>query len=200
MLTWETRRWQHGLTLIELMVTVALVALLLVLAMPSLGSWMADARVRSSADALQNALRLAQGEAIKRSRTSVLMLTTAKPDIDATPATNGSRWVVKMVARSTDTSAEAQALFVRGGAEPSSQNVTVNGPALLCFNAFGQPITLTATATGLGTICSNATMPIVYSLSATGASHDMQVQVGLGGQVRMCNPAKSLSNAAPDGC
>lgn len=200
MLTWATRRRQHGLTLIELMVTVALVALLLVMAMPSLGSWMADARVRSSADALQNALRLAQGEAIKRSRTAVLMLTTAKPDINATPSTNGNRWVVKMVARDTDTSAETQALFVRGGAESSSQGVAVTGPALLCFNAFGQPITLTATATGLGAACSSATTPIVYSLSATGASHDLRVQVGLGGQVRMCNPAKSLSNAAPDGC
>ena len=50
----------RGFTLIELLVTIALIAILLLLAVPALGTWSADARVRSTAESLQNALRLAQ--------------------------------------------------------------------------------------------------------------------------------------------
>lgn len=189
----------RGFSLIELMVTLAVATLLMVAVIPAVTTWMADARVRAAGEALQNAARLAQGEALKRSRTSVLALTTAAPALNATPAANAQHWFVQVVTRPSDSASEAASLYVRGGTEPSSLNVTVAGPALLCFNAFGQQTALGATATGLGVKCDTAS-PAVYTLSGTGASRSMKVQVALGGQVRLCDASKTFSDSTPDGC
>lgn len=199
-----TRRPPRGFSLIELLVVLTVLALLLVALVPGLGSWGADNRVRTVGDTLQNALRLAQAEAIRRSRPAVLMLTdSSAPTLNATPAANGGRWVVRLLARDTDSDDEEDTLFVRGGTEPASLDVTVTGPALACFNALGQLVTLSASATGLGAACSapdDGASPLSYTLFHDAAAHDLEVQVGLGGQVRLCDPGKTLSDSVPEGC
>ena len=55
-----------GFTLIELMVTVAVIAILAVVAMPNLMSVINANRLRSQADELVGALQMARGEAIRR--------------------------------------------------------------------------------------------------------------------------------------
>lgn len=193
---------QRGFSLIELMVTLSVAALVLTSAAPAVSSWIADARVRGVADTLQNAVRLAQAEAIARSRPSVLALTADAPSLDATASADGQRWMVRLLDRESDDEADASGLFVRGGTDAASQGVTVEGPALLCFNGFGQLITLTADATGLGAACtapSDAT-PRTYTLHHDGGSRNLQIQVALGGQVRLCDANKTFSDDTPEGC
>ena len=60
------RRPQRGFTVVELMVTVALVATLSALAAPSLRQLIATQRVRTAASALNESLWLARSEAVKR--------------------------------------------------------------------------------------------------------------------------------------
>lgn len=57
---------QHGFTIIELMVVVAIVAILAALAAPSFTPLIERWRVRQSVDGLQSALYYARSEAIKR--------------------------------------------------------------------------------------------------------------------------------------
>lgn len=193
----------RGFSLIELMVTLSVAAFLLTTAAPAVSSWIADSHVRSVADTLQNAVRLAQAEAIARSRPAVLALTTDAPALGTAPAANGPRWMVRLLGRDTDTEDDAAALFLRGGAEAATMGVSVTGPALVCFNGFGQQVTLASTATGLDTACTapaDATHPTTYALTHAGGSRTLQVQVGLGGQVRMCDPAKTLAADTPEGC
>jgi type IV fimbrial biogenesis protein FimT len=57
---------QHGFTIIELMVVVAIVAVLAALAAPSFTPLIERWRVRQSVDGLQSALYYARSEAIKR--------------------------------------------------------------------------------------------------------------------------------------
>jgi type IV fimbrial biogenesis protein FimT len=193
-------RCANGFSLIELMVTLAVLGIVLVAAVPALQGWVADARVRTAAEAFQNAARLAQGEAIRRSRTAVLMLTDAEPTIDADPAAGGQRWVVRLLERSVDDGNDTS-LFVRGGAEPAAGGVTVAGDALTCFNAFGQLTTLTSQATGLDTGCSAPadTTASEFAFSRDGG-RSLKVLIARGGQVRLCDAQKTFSDSDPDGC
>jgi type IV fimbrial biogenesis protein FimT len=196
----KTGRHSSGFSLIELMVALAVLGIVLVAAVPALQGWVADARVRTAAEAFQNAARLAQGEAIRRSRTAVLMLTDSEPTIDAEPTDGGQRWVVRLLERSVDDGNETS-LFVRGGAEPAAGDVTVAGDALTCFNAFGQLTTLTSKATGLDTGC---TAPTDTTASEFAFSRDggrsLKVLIARGGQVRLCDAEKIFSDSDPDGC
>ena len=74
---------QRGMTIVELMVTISILALLLFLAAPDFRTWILNTRVRSVAEALQNGVRQAQAEAVRRNRTVVFFLTNAEPGIGA---------------------------------------------------------------------------------------------------------------------
>jgi type IV fimbrial biogenesis protein FimT len=193
-------RCSAGFTLIELLVTLTLMALLLASAMPAMSSWAADARLRSVAEQLQNSLRLAQSEAIRRNRQTVLALTNATPALDAAPSTDGQRWFVRSLPLLAGEAA-SDADYIQDSSSARQSSVTLSGAALICFNSMGRQTS--NSATGLGASCSaplDASTPSRYTLRANGASHDLQLQVYLGGQVRLCNPSRSLSDTNPDGC
>lgn len=63
---------QEGFTLIELMVTVAVLVIVLSIAIPSFQNFIIDSRLNAAATELADAVRLARSEAIKRSRPIVL--------------------------------------------------------------------------------------------------------------------------------
>ena len=56
----------HGFTLIELMVSVALIAIMLTLAVPSLTTFQRNAELTSATNTLVSAINAARGEAMKR--------------------------------------------------------------------------------------------------------------------------------------
>lgn len=67
---------QNGLTLIEMMVTVAILAIMLMVALPSFQRTMDSRRLIGAADNLLTSLRYAQGESIKRNVTITVIFTT----------------------------------------------------------------------------------------------------------------------------
>jgi type IV fimbrial biogenesis protein FimT len=77
-----------GFTLIEMMVALAIAALLMVLAIPSYTAWMADAQIRNAAESIASGLRRAQAEGIKQNTTVEFLL-------DPTAGTGG--WVVQQI-------------------------------------------------------------------------------------------------------
>lgn len=85
-----------GFTLVELMITIVLVAILLGIAAPSFAEFTRNARITAAANDLLAALHLARTEAIKR-RASVTVCassnpTAANPSCDAGGSFNG--WIV----------------------------------------------------------------------------------------------------------
>ena len=89
---------QRGFTLIELMVTVALLGILAALAAPGFNTWIRNSQVKASSDALQTGLRLAQAEAVRRSRQVVFSLTNdASPQTSLTAVANGKYWSINTV-------------------------------------------------------------------------------------------------------
>jgi type IV fimbrial biogenesis protein FimT len=191
-------RRERGFTLVELMVTVVLMSLLLGLAAPNFRTWIRNAQVRTVSDALQNGMRLAQSEALQRSRQVVFFLTA---DNDCTntmaAAANGANWAIRTVPM---TAGEVSEVVQCGVLSDIAEGVAINGPTAVCFNSMGRQTANASTGVTSGNCTLDASGLSTYNVSATGADRSLRVLLTLGGQSRLCDPARTLSDSAPDGC
>ena len=193
-----------GFTLIELMVTVTLIAILAMLAAPAMSTWVKNSQLRASSEALQNGLRMAQAEALRRSRQTVFSLTNdASPQTSLTAVTNGRFWSINTVQLTGPGSGPATgdvATFIEAGVLGSEgEGVQITGPASICFSSLGRLVVNAAPGVA-GSDCTVANIPAQYDLTLTGADRRLRVTVAVGGQVRMCDRDKTLSASHPDGC
>lgn len=184
----------RGFTLIELMVTIALMALLTALAFPSMATWIYNSKVRAVSDVLQNGLRLAQTESLRRSRQVVFSLTDSATPVNGLAAkANGTNWSINLV-HPTD-----PAFIESGTLSATGSGVTITGPAAICFNSIGRLVPIADSGIDGGQ-CRADAIPASYTITVAGADRPLRVRVEIGGQVRMCDPAKTLSSTNPDGC
>lgn len=194
-------RTHTGFTLVELMVTISILAISLMIGVPSMAEWIRNNEVRAVANTLQNGVRSAQVEALRRSRQVVFVLTDAKPSADdeaVTAKTNGKYWATYTVP--LDSSGEARELLDTGVVSDVGGGVTITGPIALCFNTLGR----LATNTAPGVTSANCQLPTSsaqhsFDVERTGAKRRLRVLVSVGGQVRMCDRDKNISTY-PDGC
>ncbi len=205
-----TRRMKRaaGFTIIEMVVTMTIFAVLVALTVPTMRTWVANAKVRAIADSLQNGLRLAQTEALRRSRQVVFSLTnTANPlpgftGCVATTSSPCSYWAAQTI----PADASESAVIVGSGPVTAAGTVitVVSPPVALCFNSVGRLVTQYSPGiVGAGAIClspaSAAGWTYVISQPPL-ADHSMTVEVALGGQIHLCNTAQTLSANNPYGC
>lgn len=196
-----------GFTLLEVIVSLGIFAILVALGVPAMGTWIKNSKVREVTDALQNGLREAQSESLRRSRQVVFSMTnSATPQAYPLPAAvNGSSWAIYALPSMVG---ELPTFIDSGVLSSASANVAINsnGVAAICFNSLGRLVanalpTVTA-VTGGATCGIPAGVPPVqtFNVTLTGADRPLEVQVALGGQVHMCDPALALSAANPEGC
>jgi type IV fimbrial biogenesis protein FimT len=191
-----------GFTLLETIVTMGIFAILVAGAIPLMRSWIANTKVRAVADSLQNGIRLAQAESLRRSRQVVFSLTNStSPQTSLTAVTNGNYWAINTIAFMTDGSDPA-VLVDSGVLSSNSTPVQISGQAEICFNSLGRLITNASTGVAGGSCAVPTGNPAVskYFITLANADHPLQVQVNLGGQVHMCDQSKTLSLTNPDGC
>ena len=190
---------QGGFTLLELIVTITLLALLLGLGAPAFTQWTRNAQVRTVSDTLQNGTRLAQAEAVRRNRQVVFFLTnSAACNASTAPAGGGAFWAIRTVplVGGDDTAQTVQC----GHVSDLAAGVTIAGPTAICFNSMGRQAANANPGLG-GTTCTlDAAGISTYDVSALGADRALRVLVSVGGQVRQCDPARTLSATHPDGC
>jgi type IV fimbrial biogenesis protein FimT len=199
----------RGFTLIELMVVVAIVAILAALGMPSFSAWVANAKVRTVAESLQSDFRLAQAEAVRRNRQVAFVLTnssdpSASSVAAASPATNWSIRALPLLNSDEGGSNTAgKTTFIKGYAKTVNSDATVTGSvSLLCFNSVGRLVASSATITDAGGgSCAAPTTntPLYFRVQNPAGDRPLWVSVELGGKIRMCDPNKTLGTH-PDAC
>jgi type IV fimbrial biogenesis protein FimT len=100
--------------------------------------------------------------------------------------------------------------FIQSGVlSNASAQVTIATTAnitTVCFNSVGRLVannSANVTAITGGDICQQppGTPPVLkFNVNVLGADRPLQVNLGLGGQVHMCDPGVAISDAHPEGC
>jgi type IV fimbrial biogenesis protein FimT len=191
------RSAQRGFSLMEVLVTITLLGILLALAAPSFGEWIRNSQVRTVSDALQNGVRLAQAEAVRRNRQVVFFLTNSQnctPSIGA--AANGSFWSIRTVPLITGDTPE---VVQCGVLSDVAGGVTINGPVAMCFSSMGRQVANNTPGPADAVCTLSESGRSTYDVSKTD-SRALRVVVALAGQLRLCDPARGLSDSSPDGC
>lgn len=188
----------RGFTLVELMVALAIVALLLMFVAPSSAIWIQNTRLRSSAEAVTSCMQTARLEAIKRNTYVSCQL------IDP----NSSAWLVCLYDPVNNVCQSAQpnlaqrdksedAGITTFGVDFTNSNTAIalssgnNMPAQSTFDYFGR----------LASTAPNNVMRIDVRNTQLSANDERRlvVTITLGGQIHVCDP--KLSKATnPQGC
>jgi type IV fimbrial biogenesis protein FimT len=161
----------RGLSIIEVVIALAIMAVLVVLAAPGFSAMIAGLQVRTAAEKTLGALQLARAEAAKRNA-SVLF------NIDSL---QGAGWSVKLAADDSVLTSYSE--------QEGSRDVMMSmsgdlGP--ITFNSLGQRVTPTA---DVGTVTLGFTRPSFGDCEPAGPVRCINVTITIGGQARMCDPA-----------
>lgn len=158
----------RGFSLIEMMVTVAVLAVLMTLVAPLGLEWIANSRIRTASESMLAGLQLARAEAVRRNAPVEFILEPGA----------SSGWSVRLAQ-------SGEEIQSRSGSEGTTQvavTVTPDGANRISFDGLGRR---TANA--------NASAPIeMIALDSTtlptASSRDLRLQLGLGGQIILCDP------------
>jgi type IV fimbrial biogenesis protein FimT len=188
---------QAGMSLIELMIGIVVLAILLALGAQTFSRWTQSSQIRNAAEAIHNGLMLARAEAVRRNTAVRFQLVTTTTSACALSDT-GANWVVSLDSAAGKCDAapsdnvDPRIVQVRSAAE-GSRNAAVNagGVSLITFNGTGQ-------ATGGAPAAINVTNPTGGACAPGGPMRCMRVTVATGGQIRMCDPARAADD--PQGC
>lgn len=173
-------RAQKGFTVLELMVVMVVGAVLISVALPSFTQVIRNNSVGSAAELIQNALRQAEGEAIRRNGEVEFILTDGVPSAAAVNSlvakANGLNWAIRMV----DSTAANR--FVNGyTTSQMAEGVAYAGPAGVRFNGSGRVLDVSSSPVG---------GKQVFRVSRSGAGVAYCVFVTPGGAVKMCDPSR----------
>jgi type IV fimbrial biogenesis protein FimT len=194
-------RRQGGVTLLELMLGIVLMALLLAMGVPSFSSWIRDTHNRTAAESVLNGLQLARNEAVRRNTVVRFSLT----DQGGTVA-----WNVGCVAATSTCPATIQSRPAAEGSDQARIGVSTTAiPVPIPSGQFDTALTAGSgllsgvSFDGLGRVITPATgtnftrADIVHATNSNARRY--VVVVGTGGQVRMCDPKLPFATN-PQGC
>ncbi|MGV3656231.1 MAG: GspH/FimT family pseudopilin [Noviherbaspirillum sp.] len=196
-------RAERGVTLVELMIGLVVMAVLLAAGIPSFGNWIQGAHIRDTAESLQSGLNLARAEAVRRN-------TAVRLELDA-----DTSWTVGCDVPlndrdgdgADDCPAAIQARPASGGgarasvamsqvaAASGATAVAPDATSVLVFNGLGR------VASGLATgnlAVFDIRNPGGGDCAPEGTMRCLRVIVTTAGQVRMCDPAVAAGD--PRGC
>jgi type IV fimbrial biogenesis protein FimT len=212
----QRRAAARGVSMIEVIVTVTILGLLLVAVMPSIGSWMRNTEIRNAAESIQNGLNKARAEAVKRNEVITFSLLThnAARQLDGSCALSRSSgsWVISKDDPSgkcdVDISDTLTPFIVaRQSQGEGSPNVSISVKQSSGTAACDSADTATSVAfNGYGRIAATPAWGsgplhcIVVTSLASGAKRPLNIVIGTGGTVRMCDPDPSVGANDPRRC
>lgn len=195
---------ESGFTLLEVMITIAIVAILLGLSVPSLRAYMENRYASSQAETLAGELRKSQIEAIKRNVTVELVMTTSSVlpvaglDPNAATLTVGgsaqSSPVVNLMSRvAGGTTVDDRISGVSAGDDVNTASgathARVSGVAGVGFNSFGKVMYTLDASNAKSNVAGNTVFKIVNPFYTATDSRRRCVFISPGGAVKVCDPA-----------
>jgi type IV fimbrial biogenesis protein FimT len=152
---------QRGFTLVELMITLAVLAVLMSIMVPDFRTWTVQARVRSVATSIENGLQIARSEAIKRNGNISFCITSG---------TGTSSWWVIPADCAGAPPAPSPTLVAH---TYDQEGASVSPGGNVTFDGFGHPV---APPTSID-----------ITDTDTGGISKLQVQIFPGGQINLCD-------------
>lgn len=154
-----------GFTLVELAITLAILAILASLGLPSFMGMLESGRIKAAASGFSMGLQRARAEAISRGQTTFFV-----------PAASGPGWVI-----STD-NAGTNVVERKESSESGGAQITLSATTVIGFNNLGR-----------ATTGAPATFNFSGPSGCSGEPRCLRVQVSTSGQVRLCDPAVTVS-------
>lgn len=189
-------RMNRGFSLVEVMVVITLMVILVMLAMPSLGIYTENSKIRSVAEAFASSAQKARTEAIRTNQAVQLILTTDSPVIANVGTSNLSSTAGNWIVRSVSDDATPVYTFIEGkdaregsGRSDASTSVSISGvsnsaaTSAITFNSAG--------STSLG---ARWLVDFTSSSAACTPVRCLRVIITSSGQVKMCEPAATAAN------
>jgi type IV fimbrial biogenesis protein FimT len=200
----------RAFSLIELMVTLAIVGILLASGASGFRAWMGNARIRTAAEAIQNGLQMTRGEAVRRNAQIGFHLTNSVA-AGCALSTTASNWVIAFGLDDPTGACDARLL---DEAFPVNDPVNNPPPRLLQVRSAGDGSNNTLVAAGqssivfngLGRVTNAAVNPIEINVGPAAAIGDclsfrcLRVTVTIGGQIRLCDPSLPAAGTDPQRC
>jgi len=165
-----------GFSIIELLIGMTIMAVVIAIGMPSYSAWIQNTRIRTAAESIQNGLQVARAEAVKRNVSVQFVLS------------DGAAWLVGC---ETVNSACPAIIQSRSAGEGSSGDITLATDA-----AF------TVVFNNLGAVNASPTpfTRVDVDSSVAAADRPLRITIGVGGNIRMCDPSTTLSSTDPRKC
>ncbi|MDX8378891.1 MAG: GspH/FimT family pseudopilin [Gallionella sp.] len=198
MLTRRAR--QRGLTMIEILVTIAIIGIMTAIGLPNLSHWLQNVQVKSTAESVLTGIQLTRAEAVRQNVRAQFKLTST--------AGLGS-WAI------TTDSLTLPGTFPNAvqsaGAEAGGKNARL-GVSKAAVAATGCCTTAIAAGTGMGTtplpgivfnafgqVVTDATVTKITRIDVTNAAYAsarrLVITVSSSGMAKLCDPSLPASNS-----
>ena len=181
------RTTMRGFTLIEAMITIAVLSLLFMIGLPGMNTWLQNTQIRTSAEALQSGLQLARAEALRRNVPVRFQLVDSLAGGCAL-VPNGTSWVVSLadvtgLCNTAEADDVAPQIVQKWSGAEGTPNAVVNATASsVVFNGLGR-------IAGVGgALQIDVTNAAGGNCQPAGPMRCLRINVASGGQMRMCDP------------
>ena len=158
---------QSGVTLVELLASVAILAILAAIGAPSYATFIANSQIRSTTETIRNGLQVARAEAIKRNASVTFTLNTSD-----------TSWVVGCAVTTANCPATIQSKAAKEGGS-GTVTVAITGTNPVTFGNLGG-------ATSYDVTVDNTSI-------TTAKSKELRIRIGAGGNIRVCDPNISVT-------
>lgn len=168
-----SRRRLQGLSLIEMMVVVAIVAILAAVGIPSFNDWIQNTQIRTAAESIASGLQTARAEAIRRST-----------PIEFTLTGNGSAGETGWQIVERNTGIPLQSAPAGEGSRNATLATRPGDARTVTFSSLGRVMDSNADAT-----------PVLDQIDIdnpsldSSISRDLRIGIAVGGSIRMCDRA-----------